>query len=238
MHMSGMRKAFGLSSVLIAGTMTFAIPLSVPAIAQAQVENKTANADQAFPLLRGFLNLPAGERDQLRLGYVLRVKGASPSDVRITLSHNGQDTPIRIGADGSLSPLPTRAQLNGGAKVTISGPKSAGVSMKLRTYSTQKPAQTLDAKALAKGITQGNTAARKIAGVLAMAAPKLDRVVFVGGGGGVAVMADGNEQALPTYRGGDYASGTPYFVPAQMPNATQIRLNKTPSVILYDTPSK
>lgn len=233
-----MKKVLSLSSALVTGLMLAAVPLSTPAVAQAQIENKTASADQAFPLLRGFLNLPAAERDQLRLGYVLRVKGASASDVRITLSHNGQDTPIRIGADGSLSPLPTQAQLNGGAKVTISGPKSAGVSMKLRTYSTQRPSQTLDARALAKGVTQGNAAARKIAGVLAMAAAKLDRVVFVGAGGGVAVMADGTEQALPTYRGGDYASGTPYFVPAQMPNAAQIRLNKAPSTILYDTPSK
>lgn len=230
-----MRKALGLSSVLLAGVLSTALPMAMPAVAYAQVENRTVSADQAFPLLRGFLNLPAADRDQLRLGYVLRVKEGNASDIRITLNHNGQETPIRISGNGTLSPLPTRAQLNGGAKVTVSGPKSAKVSMKLRTYSTQTLSQTLDAKALAKGVIQGNSAARKIAGVLAAAAPKLDRVVFVGGGGGMAVMADGKEQALPTYRGGDYTAGTPYFVPSQMPNATQIRLNKTPSVILYDT---
>ncbi len=233
-----MRKILGLSSALIGGVVAVTLPLSLPAVAVAQVENRTVNADQAFPILRGFLNLPAADRDQLRLGYVLRVKDASTSDIRITLNHNGQETPVRIGGDGTLSPLPTRAQLNGGAKVTISGPKSAKVSMKLRTFSTQAPSQSLDAKLLAKGITQGNAAARKIAGVLAAAAPKLDRVVFVGGGSGVAVMADGKEQPLPSYRGGDYAAGTPYFVPSQMSGATQIRLTKTPSVILYDTPSK
>ncbi|MGA9658973.1 MAG: hypothetical protein WBQ60_07740 [Asticcacaulis sp.] len=232
-----------LSKIFVSSAAALAL-LSAPVSGSAAPAPVTANgittqnasASDAFPGLKGFLNLPASARNQLSVYYVLRVKHADPAAVKITMSYKGQTTPIRLGSDGRLTPLPTRDQLNGGATVSISGPESAGVGMKLHVYSPQPDSTTYDAQALATGVQQGNAAMSKIAGPLALMLPKLDRVYMVGGGDGVAEWANGQKKPLPkTASKGEYPAGTPYFVPSDMKGAVRLTFSHKVTLAHYDT---
>jgi hypothetical protein len=210
-----------------------------PAVTQDGMTTQTAKAEQAFPLLKGFLALPAAERDQITLGYVLKVKNAPANAATITLTDQGRTTPINVGAGGRLSPLPSYETLRRGATISITGPKDASVALKLKVYSTQGLKATYDAQGLARGVTQGNRAASKIAGILASIMPKLDRVYFVGATSGTVTFADGRTTALPvTGAAGEYPATTAYFAPSSMAGAKTITLNRAPSAVLFDNPPK
>lgn len=226
-----------LSKTMLALTL-----VSSPLMAQTTnngVTTQEAAASDAFPGLKGFLNLPAADRSQINLYYAARIKRADPAAVKIILTHNGQSQPLHIGADGRITPLPTREQLNGGAKIKISGPASGSYAMKLHVFSTQPNGKTYDAGGLTTGIKQGNSAMSKIAGPLALMLPKLDRVYFVGGGNGEAEFAGGQKKPLPkTTSSGEYPAGTPYFVPSQMNGATRLHFSNTVSLAHYDNAPK
>src|SRR4051794_5091854 len=107
-----------LSKAVLALTL-----VSSPLMAQTTANGVTtqeAAASDAFPGLKGFLNLPAADRSQINLYYAARIKRADPAAVKITLTHNGQTQTLHVAADGRITPLPTREQLNGGAKIKIS----------------------------------------------------------------------------------------------------------------------
>ncbi len=226
-----------LKSLFPLAAVALVASVAVPALAQ-DMTTKTAAASDAFPGLRGFLGLAPADRSQINIFYTIRIKHGDASKASITLHDNGRDSAISIGAGGRLSPLPTRAQLDGGATVTVVYPTSATTAMKLHVFSTQPNGTTYDAAGLAQGVKQGNSAMSKIAGVLAFGLPKLDRVYFVGGGNGT-VDIGGRSQALPkTAADGEYPAGTPYFVPSQMGGATRIHLTGVPSVAMYDNAPK
>ena len=216
--------------------------VSSPLMAQTSANGITtqeAAASDAFPGLKGFLNLPAADRSQINIYYAARIKRADMSAVKITLTHNGQSLPLHVGADGRITPLPTREQLNGGAKITISGPASGSYAMKLHVFSTQPNGKIYDAASLATGIKQGNSAMSKIAGPLALMLPKLDRVYFVGGGNGEAEFANGQQKPLPrTTTKGEYPVGTPYFVSSQMNGATRLNFSNLVTLAHYDNAPK
>lgn len=216
-----------------------AAPKLAPAVTQNGMTTQTAKAEQAFPLLKGFLALPASERDQISLGYILKVKKAPINSVSISLTDQGATSPITIGSGGRVGPLPSYAALKRGATITITGPKEASVSLKLKIYSTQGLKITYDAQGLSRGVTQANKAASKIAGILAAAMPKLDRVYFVGATSGTVTFADGHNTPLPiTNAGGEYPPSTAYFIPSKMAGAVSIKLNRAPTAVLFDNPPK
>jgi len=240
--MSKLMKSVSKSTAALLALALLGAPLASPALAQTTANGITtqdASASDAFPGLKGFLNLPAAERSQINVYYAVRIKRADPAAVKIILTQNGQSQPLHIGAGGRITPLPTREQLNGGAKVTISGPASGSYAMKLHVFSTQPNGKTYDAAALATGIKQGNAAMGKIAGALALMLPKLDRVYFVGGGNGEAEFANGQKKPLPkTPSAGEYPAGTPYFVPSQMNGTTRLTFSSTVSMAHYDNAPK
>ncbi len=209
-----------------------------PATTVNGVTTQTASANDLFQGLQKFLNMPAADRSQVNIFYRLRIKRCDASQVSLSMNAGGQTIPLNIAADGRVSPLPTRDQLNAGANVTISGPEGCSVNPKIAVYSPQPAGRSYDAAGLATGVRQGNAAMGKIAGVLAMGLPKLDRVYFVGGGSGTVTIG-GQSKALPRTAGvGEYPAGTPYFVPSDMAGATTISLTATPSIVLFDTPPK
>lgn len=230
-------------AALLALSLTVAAPaLATPKLPPATTANgvttQTASANDLFQGLQKFLNLPASDRSEVGIFYRLRIKNCDASQVSLSMTAGGQTVPLRIAADGRVSPLPTREQLNAGASVTISGPQACSVNPKVIVYSPQAAGRTYDADGLALGVKQGNAAMGKIAGVLALGLPKLDRVYFVGGGSGTVTIS-GQSQSLPRTAGaGEYPAGTPYFVPSDMAGANAISLTATPSVVLFDTPPK
>jgi hypothetical protein len=229
----------GLTALsLVAGTPAMA-QLKTPQVSsEGGISTSTASASDAFPGLKGFLSLPAAERSQINVYYVARIKRADKSQVKITLVDGGRQIPLSVQGDGRITPLPTLAQLNGGAKVTISGPQSGSYSMKIKVNSTQANGRTYDAAGLTLGVKQGNAAVGKIAGAASFLVKKLDRVYFVGGGSGT-VEVGGQQKVLPrTEAAGEYPAGTPYFVPSQYAGATRITLSNPASNALFDTAPK
>jgi hypothetical protein len=208
-------------------------------VTQNGVTTQTAAASEAFPGYQKFLSLPAADRSQVNVYYVLRIKHCDASKVSATLTAGGRQIPLSIARDGRITPLPTLAQMNGGAQVTTRKPAECTVGMKIRVFSTQANSKTYDAAALATGIKQGNAAMGRIAGPLALMLPKLDRVYFAGGGNGEAEFANGQKKPLPkTTSAGEYPAGTPYFVPSQMNGATRLHFSNTVGLAHYDTPPK
>jgi len=231
------------AGVLALGLLSSVAPVMAatklpPVTTENGVSTQSASAADAFPGLKGFLNLPASDRSQINVYYTARIKNADPSKVRITLVDGGKSQTLSVAHDGRITPLPTRDQLNSGARVTISGPATGTYAMRIHVYSTQPNGRTYDAAGLALGVKQGNAAMGKIAGALSMLLKKLDRVYFVGGGSGT-VTVDGQERPLPRTSGdGEYPAGTPYFQPSAFPGATKITLGNAPSIALFDNPPK
>ncbi len=236
-----MLKLMKFAAPLVALSL-MSVPLASPVLAQTTTNGITtqeASASDAFPGLKGFLNLPAADRSQINVYYAVRIKHADPAAVKIIMTHNGQSQTLRVGPDGRITPLPTRDQLNSGARIRISGPASGSYAMKLHVFSPQSNGKTYDAAALATGVRQANSAMSRIAGPLALMLPKLDRVYFVGGGNGEAEFAGGQKKPLPrTTSAGEYPLGTPYFVPSQMNGATRLTFSNTVSLAHYDNPPK
>lgn len=236
-----------MKTIILGLTAFVMLGSGAPAMAQLKtpqvqteggISTTTASASDAFPGLKGFLTLPAKDRSQINVYYVARIKRADPSKVKITLIDDGKQIPLTVHSDGRIAPLPTLAQLNNGAKITISGPESGSYAMRIKVNSTQPNGRAYDAAGLALGVKQGNAAMSKVAGPAAMFLKKLDRVYFVGGGSGT-IEVGGQQKPLPrTGAAGEYPAGTPYFIPSQFPGATKINLTNSPSTALFDTPSK
>jgi hypothetical protein len=229
----------GLTALSLVATTPAVAQLKAPQVSsEGGISTSTASASDAFPGLKGFLSLPAAERSQINVYYVARIKRADKSQVKITLIDGGRQIPLTIQGDGRITPLPSLAQLNGGAKITISGPQSGSYSMKIKVNSTQGNSRTYDAAGLTLGVKQGNAAVGKIAGAASFLVKKLDRIYFVGGGSGT-VEVGGQQKALPrTAAAGEYPAGTPYFVPSQFAGATRITLANAASNALFDTAPK
>jgi hypothetical protein len=227
--------ALGLLSAVVPAIAGQKLP---PVTTQNGISTQSAAAADAFPGLKGFLNLPAADRSQINVYYTARIKNADPSQVHITLVDGGKSQALSVARDGRITPLPTRDQLNNGARITISGPATGTYAMRIHVYSTQNAGRTYDAAGLALGVRQGNAAMGKIAGALSMLIKKLDRVYFVGSTSGT-VTVDGQERQLPrTGAADEYPAGTPYFQPSAFSGATKITLNSAPSIVLFDTPPK
>jgi len=213
------------------------LALPLPSLARQTTANGlTTDTRPAsdIPFLQDFLNLSPAERSQIDVYFMVKIKHGDPSLTRITLNDRGNSVPIHIGPDGRLSPMPTREQVNDGATLTVTYQEGAGIAFKSNTFSPLQPSTTYDARSLALGLRQGNNIVKKVAGVLSLAVPPLDRVFFVGGGSGT-VEIDGKTVPLPQNQTKDkYPNGTPYFVPADMPGATRIHLSQTPKIAMFD----
>lgn len=242
--MSEVSKSVSKAATLLAALGLLSTPVmaapKLPAATTANgVSTQTAAAADAFPGLKAFLAMPAAQRSQVNIYYVLRIKHCNPALVHVALKANGRTTPLTVAGDGRITPLPTAAQLANGATVTTTGPATCTVGMKIKVFSPQGLKQDYDAVGLATGVRQGNAAMARIAGILAFGLPKLDRVTFAGVSDGTVTFTNGQTKALPeTSANGDYPAGTPYFVPTQMSGAVKIHLNGVPHAVMFDNPPK
>jgi hypothetical protein len=212
---------------LLAGIAALA-SLAMAGAAHAADRVVTAPLKKAFPYLDGYLSLPVGERDRFTVAYRLLIDGAASPALKLAVLSGAERTPWPMEADGRIGRLPTLAMLKSDRKIEIAGPEGHKVNLVLDIVPTVAPAPEIDAHALALAAIQATAGARKAAGVLGFAAPKLDRVVFEGAAGGQAVNTQGRATPLAVVK------GNPVFDPALHADVRLIRFSKPPRRILLD----
>ncbi len=212
-----------LKTSLLAAALLAAI--ATPALAE-----KVGPAAKAFPYLEKFLKVPAGERARVRLGYTLSLNDKPLANLKATLIEaNGVRTPLPVNASGAFERLPTLAQLEAGAKLSLDLPEDAKVGTSMNFGTQLYPAIEYDARDLTATVTEANAVIGKAAGPLSMMVPKMTGIAFVKAAGGVAVFADGHTQPLPLIK------ETPYFRPEDFKGAVRVKLTKSPTKVgFYD----
>jgi hypothetical protein len=202
--------------------------LAVAGAAQAADRTATVALKKVFPYLDGYLSLPAAERSQFRVAYRLVMDGKPSPLVKLSFLDGAQRTPVPLASDGRISRLPNLAALKSDQKAELSCPEGHKMNLVLEAEATAAPAAEMDARVLAATALQATAGAKKAAGVMGFAAPRLDRVVFEGAAGGQAVNAQGRAVALAVVK------GNPVFDPAKQPDIRTIRFAKPPRRLLLD----
>jgi hypothetical protein len=193
------------------------------AASPALAAERLIEAKKLLVYLEPYLKLPAAERNHFTVAYYLRV-GGEPLTAPVTLVAGDRRTPLPVSPRGKLQRLPSLAELDGG-KLAIGVDPATKISMTLGIEPLVAPAADLDAHELAAAIAQAAVGERKVAGIMAMAMPKLSNVAFVGVTSGEVEYADGRHAPLPLVK------GAPTYDPALQPNAKRIRLPKAPDKI-------
>jgi hypothetical protein len=199
-----------------------AATLAVPTLASgpAAAAGKSVDAKKVFPYLDAYLKLPPAERSRFRLSYLF-LRDGKPLAAPVWLVDGAARTPIPLRADGAAARLPTLAQLDG-AKVEIDVEPGTKLGVHMVMEPAMAPAAEMDARDLAAAYAQCATGIKKSLGILAMAMPKLQGLLFVGVPSGEAELADGRRVPLPVVK------GVVGFNPAAMPGAKTLRFPRAP----------
>ena len=131
-------------------------------------------------------------------------------------------TPLTLGPGGRVERLPTAAQLRAKARLVVDVPASTRFGMSLSIEPRLRPAAEMPAPELAAAVAQAARGARRAAGLMRFAMPKLEAVTFQGAREGEVVFADGRTAPLPV-KGGEAV-----FRPADHPGAQQLRFRAAP----------
>jgi len=191
----------------------------------AAAQERVIDADKVFALLDKFYAIPAVDRSLLAVRYTIVRDGKPAVGLHAFLVLGAKRTPILVSPEGKVLRLPTAAELAAHAQVAIDAPPAVKFSTRLSIDTDIAPAPEVNAALCAQAIGQANAAVRRAAGVMAMLAPKVKAVTFVGAGSGVAVLTDGTSQPLPLI------NGAPAYDPDAIKAARTIRLARTPSLI-------
>lgn len=209
---------------VLAGLCVMLLALAGP----ARAEEKLVEPGKIFQFLDAYLGLPPATRDRFHLVYLIVAKTGSLADLRMALVADGRRTPIPIAPDGRITRLPSAGELARG-KLALTAPTGAKIGLRMELAASMPPSTDLSADALEATLVQANAGVRKGAGVFALAAPRLERVVFKGAQGGELIAADGRRTVLPL------AKGDPYYQPAKGAAARAIRLKRAPAMILLES---
>jgi hypothetical protein len=203
-----------LRRIFAIGAMALAV--AAPAFAA----EKLVEASKVLFYIEPYLKLPAAERNHFTVAYYFRV-GGQPLTSPVALVVGDRRIPMQLSARGKLERLPTLAELDGG-KLAFGLDPATKINLTLGIEPLIAPAADLDAHELALSIAQAAVGEKKVAGIMAMAMPKLTNVGFVGVPSGEVEFADGHRAPLPTVK------GLLTYDPAAQPNARRIHLPKVP----------
>lgn len=200
---------------------------AAPGVALADVTRTPLS--KAFPLLDIYLGLPPAERSRFYLAYrALRDKRPDPAAQATVVGPNGQRWPVPLDRTGEVLALPSLGLIKSGGVMESADP---GLKLGLELRPTLPPSTRVDVGQLSLAMAQVNAAVAKVAGPLALAAPKMDCAYFPDSGGGQAVTADGRSAPLAIYPV-PTVGPVPYFVPDRLAAARLVVLTRTPSRIL------
>ena len=205
--------------LFLASALAFA---ATPALAAG----KSVEVAKAFPYLENYWKLPPKDRSRFVLAYYLKRDGRPASGLNGVIVSGGTRTPLRIGADGRVAPLPTLTQIRAKAKLEFDVPESTKFNMSMVIEPLARPAAEMNAADLALTVAQAARGARKVAGLMGLAMPPIDAVLFKGVASGTVVHADGRTAALPR------RDGLVVFQPSALKTAKTLRFPKAPSQLV------
>jgi PAB1-binding protein PBP1 len=212
----------------VAVCVAAALVASAPAVAQAPAAERSVPIDKVFPYYDRYLKLPAADRTRWALSYRIDAGGKPATGVKLAYRDaGGARTPITVAPDGRMEPLPTLAQFAAGTTVAVSAPPETKFGVSLDIVPRMAPAARMDARELAASADQATKGAKKAAGLIGLAVPRFERVVFPGATGGT-VETPGGARPLPTLG----ANRTPYFEPKAWPGATAVAFETAPTRML------
>jgi hypothetical protein len=186
-------------------------------------QTKLIELKKVFPYLDAYYALPPAARSKFQISYAFQPKGGALSAMKAAYVGADGRTPLQLGEDGRVLRLPTPAMLKDGHKFEVTKPETVKMGVRLNIEPTARAAAEIDARELAAAVRQAAEGVRKSAGVMRFAAPKMERVVFQGGQGGVMVTQAGRSTPLAVVK------GVPVFDPAAAPDARWIRFTRAPS---------
>jgi hypothetical protein len=198
-----------------------AAALLLPA-APAFAANKTLPAQRLYRYYDNYLALPAAERSHFTVAYYLKQQDGAPLAAPVWMVDGARRTPIPLRADGKMLRLPTAAEL-ANAKVEFGIDETAKIGLGVGPEPSAAPSADLDARDLALAVSQAASGMKKMAGIMALAVPKVQEVAFLGAGSGEVEFADGHRAPLPLVK------GSPTYNPANQPNARRIHLARVPA---------
>lgn len=177
----------------LAATAALLLP-ALPARAEA---GRTRPLRDAFPFLDRYLALPAPARDGFALDYRLRADdgGGLP---QLTILDGARRIPVRVDGTGRVE-VPTDPALLRRARIAASGPRAR---LTLNVVPTLPLQARIAMSAIANSVDDYE-AARRSAGPMALAAPRLRGVVFPGVASAQAQFPNGRRVALPQDGDGD-----------------------------------
>jgi hypothetical protein len=201
--------------------------VAAPGVGLADVQRTPLS--KAFNLLDVYLALPPGERNRFYLAYrAMANKRPDPGAAATIVEANGVRTPLPFDRAGNVLRLPTLAELKSAAVLEVADP---ALKLGLELRAAIAPSTRVDVAALSLAMAQVNAAVAKIAGPLALMAPKLTCAFFPDSGGGSALMADGRSAPLPVFPA-PAIGPVPYFDAAASAGARAVLLTRAPSRIL------
>ncbi|WP_411289104.1 hypothetical protein [Phenylobacterium sp.] len=189
----------------------------------AAAADKLADVKKALPLLDAYLKLPPAERSRFTVAYYMRQDG-KPLTAPLWLVDGGERTALPLRADGRLERLPTLAQYQRG-KVQVGVEEKTKISISMMVEPVAPPAAAMEARELNLALAQAAAGARKAAGILAAAMPKLQTVSFRDVASGEVEFLDGRRAPLPRVK------GVVTYNPANTPGAKTLFFPKVPSRI-------
>jgi hypothetical protein len=203
--------------IVLAGVLACAVALP------AAAADKSVELGKVFPYLDAYLKIPPAERSRFTLAYRLTQGGKPITGVKAWIVQGATRIPVTVAADGRVEHLPTLAQIQGGGKLEIDAPPQTKFGISMEIEPVMRPAAEMDASALSGALEQAATGAKKAAGVMGFAIPKMERIYFRGGAGGEVIWLDGKHSVLGT------AKGMPVIDAAYLRKAKTIRFAKPPT---------
>jgi hypothetical protein len=213
------RRALLTSALAFAATPTF-----------AAAEKKSIEVGKAFPYLENYWKIAAAERSRFTVAYYLARDGRPAAGLKGTIVAGAARTPFSVGAGGRVATLPTLAQIRAKAMLELDAPATARFNMSMVIEPSARPAAEMDAQALALAVGQAAKGAKKVAGLMGLAMPTLDRVIFKGVSAGTVVHADGRTAALAMQE------GSPVFEPGKLRTARTLRFARVPTQMMMGAP--
>jgi hypothetical protein len=172
--------------------------LGAPAFGQASKAKdrpeRTVDVKKVFPYYDLYLNLPAQDRDGFTMVYNFNARGGAARPQMYYLQGNAR-LPLEVSPTGQVLTMPSLDMHRNGKILIPAGQPGGSINMNLNAIVPLS--RSISASDAANPINDYAAATRR-AGPLALMAPRLTSVRFVGGSGGEAVLRDGRRVPLPS----------------------------------------